>query len=227
AGGGVPAPWLNQDVGSTGQLGSASYASGSFTVKGAGADIWGSIDAFQYVYQGLAGDGEIVARVTAITNTNTFAKAGIMIRESLAASAAHVILNLKPDGGIEFMTRPTPGAGTNWITGATQAPPTWLKLSRSGSTISAFVSADGSNWRTVGSTTLSIAANAVVGLVVTSHDTTTLNTSTFDNVSVSGSSTPVPPGPPATPTPANGATVASTGPALTWTSSGATSYDVQ
>jgi acid phosphatase len=44
-------PWLNQDVGVTGQAGSASFASGTFTVSGSGADIWGTSDAFQFVYQ--------------------------------------------------------------------------------------------------------------------------------------------------------------------------------
>src|SRR5439155_15411492 len=81
---------------------------------------------------------------------------------------------------------------------------------------------------TVGSTTLSVASNAVIGLVVTSHDATALNASTFDNVAVSSLATPPqPPGTPASPNPAPGATGISTTPTLTWTASGATSYDVR
>jgi hypothetical protein len=36
---------------------------GTFTVAGAGADIWGVADAFAYVSQPIAGDIQIVARV--------------------------------------------------------------------------------------------------------------------------------------------------------------------
>jgi regulation of enolase protein 1 (concanavalin A-like superfamily) len=224
--GGLPAPWLNQDIGNTGQTGSASYASGTFTVQGAGADIWGTSDAFQFVYQGIAGDAEIVARVASIQNTNTYAKAGVMIRESLAANAVHVMLDLNPTGNVEFETRQATGGTTSWLSGATQAGPAWLKLTRSGSTIVGSVSADGSNWRAVGSTTLSIATNAIVGLVLSSHDTTVLNTSTFDSVSVNVGVPPAPPGMPAAPNPGDGAAGVSNNPTLTWSSSGATSYDV-
>jgi phosphatidylserine/phosphatidylglycerophosphate/cardiolipin synthase-like enzyme len=224
--GGVPPPWTNTDVGSTGLAGSASYnaATGTFTVRGAGADVWGTSDSFQYVYQPLNGDGEIVARVTSITNTGANAKAGLMVRESLSSNAAHVILDLEPTNDIEFMTRPSTGAATSWLSGAVQAPPTWLKLTRAGSTLTGSASADGATWKTVGTTTLSIGAAAYVGLVVTSHNTSVLNTATFDNVSLSTAS--VPPAAPSAPNPADAATGVGSSPTLTWTAAGATSYDV-
>jgi regulation of enolase protein 1 (concanavalin A-like superfamily) len=200
---------MSQDVGSTGLPGGASFASGTFTVRGAGADLWDTTDGFQYVYQTLSGNGQIIARVTGIASSNSFAKAGVMIRASLAANAAHVILDLRPTTDIEFMTRPGTGAATAWLAGEIQAPPAWLKLVRSGPTITGSVSANGTTWRTVGSTTLTIPANALVGLIVTSHDTTTLSTATFDNVAVTagpaapmlttGAATPPAATPPATP----------------------------
>ena len=42
--------------------------------------------------QPLSGNGEIVARVTSIQNTNAYAKAGVMIRGALTAGSAHVIM---------------------------------------------------------------------------------------------------------------------------------------
>ena len=48
---GLPSPWADADIGATGATGSTDYADGVFTVKGAGADIWGNADAFHYVYQ--------------------------------------------------------------------------------------------------------------------------------------------------------------------------------
>jgi PLD-like domain len=196
-GGGLPSPWTNQDVGSTGRTGSASFASGTFTVSGAGANIWGTSDAFQYVSQSVNGDAQIVARVASIQNTNTFAKAGVMLRQSTAANAAHVILDVRPDGSIEFMTRSSTGGDTTYLAGAFQPAPAWLRLSRSGSTVTGSVSANGASWTTVGSITTAISSNATIGLAVTSIDTTTLNTSTFDNVTVGAG--PPPPPPPAAP----------------------------
>jgi phosphatidylserine/phosphatidylglycerophosphate/cardiolipin synthase-like enzyme/regulation of enolase protein 1 (concanavalin A-like superfamily) len=198
-GGALPTPWLTQDVGAVGTPGSASYSNGTFTVQGAGADIWGTADAFRYVYQSVNGDTEIVARVGSVQNTNPYAKAGVMLRSGLTASAAHVILDVRPDGWVEFMTRSSSGGATSYLSGASQPPPAWLKLSRSGNTVTASVSSNGSTWAVVGTTSVSFAASAYMGLVVNSHNTATLNTSTFDNVSVSAGSTPPPPPPPPPP----------------------------
>ena len=199
--GGVPAPWTMQDVGAVGLAGSATYAAPAFTVNGAGADIWGSADAFRYVYQTLSGDGHIIARVVSMQNTNSFAKAGVMLRESVAAGAAHVVLDVRPDGSVEFMTRPSAGGATTYLAGALQTAPTWLKLARSGVTVTAYVSSNGSTWTTLGSTPLSIATTATLGLIVSSHDPSTSNTSTFDNVAVASTTATTPTPPPASPLP--------------------------
>ncbi|MGE5357495.1 MAG: phospholipase D-like domain-containing protein [Bacteroidales bacterium] len=189
---GLPSPWQNGDVGTVGQTGSASYSNGVFTVSGAGSDIWGTSDSFQFVDQPISGDAQIVARVTSETNTSTYAKAGVMLRASTASNAANVILDVSPSGNIEFMVRSSTGASTVWLAGATQSIPAWLKLARSGNTVTGYVSADGNTWTTVGSTTLSIASSALVGMAVTSHNTSLLNTSTFDNVTVTASAAPPP-----------------------------------
>jgi regulation of enolase protein 1 (concanavalin A-like superfamily) len=182
---GLPGPWQAQDVGSVGQSGSSSYSSGVFTVKGAGSDIWGTADAFQFAHQSVNGDGQIVARLASLQNTSANAKAGVMFRGSVAANSAHVILDVNPNGNIEFMSRNSTGGATAWIAGAADPAPVWLKLVRSGSTVTGFVSADGGTWTTVGSTTINLGTVAETGLVVSSHTTAQLNTSTFDQVAVS------------------------------------------
>ena len=45
----LPSGWSTTDIGAVGATGSASYSSGTFTVTGAGADIWNSADAFRFV----------------------------------------------------------------------------------------------------------------------------------------------------------------------------------
>jgi PLD-like domain len=222
----LPAPWQSQDVGATGQTGSSIFGSGTYTIRGAGADIWGTADAFQFGYQPLTGDGQIVARITAVQNTNSLAKAGLMLRESAAANAAHVLIDLRPTGDIEFMSRSTTGGSTTWIAGSTQALPAWLKLVRTGSTVTGFKSADGSTWTQVGTATITLPSTANAGLVVSSHTTSALNTSTFDSVAVTPAGGGSVPGTPTSPSPANSATGVNPSPTLTWSSSGATTYDV-
>jgi regulation of enolase protein 1 (concanavalin A-like superfamily) len=211
AGGSLPTPWVTQDVGATGLAGAASYAAGVFSVSGAGSNIWGSADSFRFVYQSLPGDGEIVARVASVPNTDTFAKAGIMIRQSLAAGASHLLLDVRPNGaGIELLTRSSAGGATSYLGGAAMGAPVWLRLTRTGTTIAAAVSNSGSTWTSVGSATLPTGP-MYIGLVVNSHDTTRLNTSTFDGVTVSGSVTPPPPPPPSLPSPWSNGDVGATG----------------
>src|SRR5262249_17872658 len=101
--------------------------------------------------------------------------------ESAAPNAAHVLLDVNPTGNIEFLMRPSGGAPTTWLSGATQTTPIMLKLQRTGSTITGYISKDGAAWQRVGQTSFS-SGNATLGLAVPSHDPSLINTSTFDQV---------------------------------------------
>src|SRR5580765_2082477 len=98
------------DVGPVGLAGSATVDSnGNWTVSGSGGDIWGTTDAFQFPHQTFGSAGSLTVRVDSLQDTNAFAKAGVMIRASLDPGAAMAILDIKPDGGVEFMTRAVSG----------------------------------------------------------------------------------------------------------------------
>jgi N-acetylneuraminic acid mutarotase len=181
-GGSLPSPWKGQDIGAVGQAGSATHASGVFTIKAAGANIWSSADSFHFVHQPVSGNVELVARVTSLQNTDSHAKAGVMLRESLTASSQHALLDVEPTGRIEFMMRGTAGSTTSLLATTTRTFPVWLKLARSALTLTASVSNDGVTWTQVGSTTSTFPANAFLGLAVTSHNSSTLTTATIDNV---------------------------------------------
>lgn len=133
----LPPGWNDDDIGAVGLAGSASYSSGVFTVRGAGADIWGAADSFNFANQILSGDGQVVVRVASMGNTHTYAKAGVMFRESLTAGSRHVVLDMKPGGGVEFMARSVTGGSTSYIGGGAGR---WLKLVRRGSTFTAYAS---------------------------------------------------------------------------------------
>ena len=63
-------------------------------------------------------------------------------------------------------------------------PPYWLRMTRVGNLFTAYTSSDGVNWTLLGSITVTMGATVDVGLAVTSHNTASLNTSTFQNVSI-------------------------------------------
>ena len=108
----LPSPWVDADIGSPGVAGSASYSSGTFTVNGGGADIWGTNDAFQFVYTYLptSTNCDIRARVVSVQNTSGNAKAAVMIRESLAAGSRQVLADGEYSAGIEFIASPRAAA---------------------------------------------------------------------------------------------------------------------
>ena len=125
------------------------------------------------------------ARVTSMQNTNPNAKAGVMLRESLAPNSAHVVLNIKPNGGIEFMTRSSTGAQTSYLAGTTSGLPVFVGFVRSGSTVIGYVSRNGgASWEEVGRTSFNVGSSVLAGMVVCAVNTSTLNTSTFDTAAV-------------------------------------------
>ena len=106
------------------------------------------------------------ARVTSLDDTDPYAKAGIMIRASTDPSAADVILDVKPDGGIEFMTRSAAGGTTNFLGGATRSFPVQFYLVRTGGTINGYV-IDGTQNTLIGSVSIDLPSGALIGLAVT------------------------------------------------------------
>lgn len=166
----LPHPWQSQDVGSVDVTGTASASAGTFSVSGAGADIWGTADAFHYVWQPLNGDGDVIARVAAIEYVHDWVKAGVMIRHSLAPDSAHALMLVSPGKGLRFQRRVMPGQISASTSGAFATAPMWVKLERRGSLISTFSSPDGVNWALVGSDVFTMGADVHVGLVVSSHD---------------------------------------------------------
>ena len=178
----LPPPWLDADVGAVGAAGVGTYSNGIFTVTASGSDIWFSADQFHFVYRPLAGDGQITARVNSVPTTDAWAKAGVMIRETLAPGSAHGMMIVSRSSGTAFQWRPSTGAATNHLAGPAVTAPYWVRLVRSGSLVSAYTSANGTAWTLLGSSSIPMAANVFVGLPVTSHNNQLIGNATLDNV---------------------------------------------
>jgi RHS repeat-associated protein len=183
----LPTGWLDQDVGSVGSAGSATYANGVFTITGSGTGIFSNADGMHFAYIPVSGNGSIIARVVSEQGAYN-PQPGVMIRESLDANSANAFagpVGSNQDAYVEFYDRPTPGAYTNQQS-ASQAVvlPYWVKLTLSGTTFSAYEAPDGINWTQVAtSQTITMSQNVFVGLAVSDEDNNGTSTATFDNVS--------------------------------------------
>jgi regulation of enolase protein 1 (concanavalin A-like superfamily) len=174
--------WLNQDIGAVGLPGSTSLSNGVFTLTGAGADIWGTADAFHFTYQRLTGDGEITARVTSVSATNVWHKVGVMIRNDLTPGSAHGLMLVSSGKGVAFQRRVTAGDVSTNTAGPLLAAPRWVRIARAGNVITASYSDDGTTWQVVGSDTIPMGPTVYIGLANSSHTTTALGTATVDSV---------------------------------------------
>ena len=180
----LPSGWQSRDIGAVGIAGSASASGGSFTVRGAGADVWGTSDAFHFAYRSLSGDGTITARVASMSGSQAWTKVGVMIRASTSASAAHAFMLVSTGKGLAFQRRTTNGGLTAHTAGGAGTAPRWVRLTRTGSRITAYVSSTGTSWTAIGSATFSMPSSVLVGLAVSSHTTSALARGVFDNVRV-------------------------------------------
>ncbi len=169
-----------QDIGVVGIAGSTSFelGSGVFTIVAGGVDLWGTADGFHYVWHQASGDFTIVTQLDSLSNPHAYAKAGIMIRESLSADSIHATANLNPTGSANFLYRSATG-GVTAADSASVTAPAWLKLDRLGSLVTASYSSDGSNWTQIGQQILGFSENVYVGLAATAHTTSDSITAVF------------------------------------------------
>ena len=187
----LPAGWRGQDVGSVGIPGSATFLDGTFTLKGSGADIWETADGCHFISQSLSGDFVITARLASMANTDYWAKAGLMVRESYATGSRNVSLLVTPEGGgTRQQWRSSTGGSTSDHQLSGSNAPLWLRIVRSGNTFTGWQSDDGLTWSNTHAVTLGMTSAVLLGLTVTSHQNNALNTAVFDHVNVTG----LPPG---------------------------------
>jgi regulation of enolase protein 1 (concanavalin A-like superfamily)/HKD family nuclease len=178
----LPSPWQHADIGAVPIAGSVQYSNGTFSVTASGADIWGTADAFHFVYQQMSGDFTFQARVASVQQAATWSKAGVMIRETLSASSKHAFALVSAAKGVALQWRPTTAGDSLNKTGSLSAPPRWIRLQRSGSTFTASESSTGSTWTTIGTASISMASTVYVGLAATSHSTSATTTAVLDHV---------------------------------------------
>ena len=154
-------------------------------------------DSFYFAHRPLAGDGSVTARMTALTrpggmgpaHLQPWSKAGIIIKASTRPGSAYAAVLVTPGHGVRMQDDYTgdiagrPGA-------VSPAAPRWLRLTRSGDTITGYDSADGRHWTTVGTVRLAgLPATAQAGLFATTPGTSTSTSQSITGSSASGALT--------------------------------------
>jgi hypothetical protein len=180
--------WFRGYPGSVGSF--VEAPAGTYTMTASGTDITGLSDEFHYAYKMLTGVGSIQARVLSMDNTNSWAKAGVMIRETLDPDSSHAMAFVTPAQGVVFEYRPS--AGGNNVGNAGEGPevtaPYWVKIERDiAGYFTASSSADGSAWTPMGEpANMAMGSNVYIGLALTSHNTALTCQAVFSDVTTTG-----------------------------------------
>jgi hypothetical protein len=163
---------------------------GTYTMTGSGTDIWGTTDEFHFAYKKLNGPGSIVAKVESVEETDTWAKAGVMIRNNLNPDSSNVSFFITPAEGVTFQYRTIANTESTATTEVDITAPQWVKVEYDISgTFTASYSANGSTWTRVGSQIVPMGATVYVGLALTSHDADAMCEARFSNVTINGNVT--------------------------------------
>jgi hypothetical protein len=128
------------------------------------------------------GNCTITARVRSIQNTNAWAKAGVMFRETMNGPSRHVDMIVSPSKGAAMQYRAATGGASAQAGAIAGAAPGWVRLTRVGNVFTGYWSADGMTFTAVGTATVAMSDGLFVGLAATSHDPATAATGTFDNI---------------------------------------------
>ncbi len=173
---------------------------GTYTMTASGADIWNQADEFRYAWKQLSGDGTISAQVLSVQNTHPWAKAGVMIRETLDPGSEFAFVCVTPGNGLRFQARLTTGANATSDTGV-ETPeqtvitaPYWVKLERDAAgNFNGYYSSDGVSWQAMSwnPQRISMPTNVYIGLALTSHSSGVTGTAEFSNVQTTGTVTPM------------------------------------
>ncbi|MCU0772504.1 MAG: MBG domain-containing protein [Verrucomicrobia bacterium] len=200
---GLPANWHAADFGQFTTSGTAAYNSTNdiWTIQGAGLATSATHATLaqsgrRFVYQTVAGNGEIRARLVSTSGDN---QVGLMIADDQGPITE--FLWVQPTGSVlstgerwDYHASPQ-GYGS----AGAKTVPIWLRLTRTNSVLSAYTSTDGVTWTQKASVDFydqtdvsycsqsTLDTNMHFGMFVNSGSATTLATATFSNVVVGGS----------------------------------------
>jgi hypothetical protein len=167
--------------------GSASFdaSRGSYSLTASGENVWGTADAFYFVWKKFSGDAALTADIAFPTTTgNPHKKAMLMIRQSLDADSPYVDAALHLAGLTSLQWRAEKGGATHEV-GTDAASPTRLRLEKHGSDFFLYWARAGEDLHFGGgSMRLTLTEPFYIGLGLSAHDRDAIETAVFSNVSI-------------------------------------------
>ncbi|MCC5789030.1 MAG: hypothetical protein JJT75_05305, partial [Opitutales bacterium] len=134
-----------------------------------------------YVWREVSGDTSMEVLVHAQENTATYAKSGLMIRQSLDRNSPHGMVVVSPEGRrIAFQYREEEGGSMSSSGSDDYDFPVWLRLRVEGGMVSAARSDDREEWEELGEAEIPLRETFYFGLVVCSNIRGTLNRTEFE-----------------------------------------------
>ncbi len=188
--------WAMKQVGNT-SVAAVTETGGQLRVTNRGADLWTTDDDYTFVQQGpFTGDFTITSQVVSLTNTDVWAKAGVLILDddpTVTNRPKYAGMVVTPGNNFSLQTRYTDGSTATGdygsSTGGTSTGSGWVRVVRTGSTVEGFYSTNGTNWTSIGTDTVSFVGDVYAGVWTTSHDAAATATAVFDNFTTSGLTT--------------------------------------
>lgn len=179
----LPVAWQRTLVGGGASTAAASFQDGVLRVDGAGRDIGGASDGFQFVHQPLTGDGRVQTQIQRLNEDHPTLRAGVMIRSTTNASSPFVSVLYVPNQGVKMVWRDETGENATSTDALDVAAPVWLRLTRQGDEFVGEYSSDGETWTEIERHTAALDAGARIGLVVAARGTADARVF-FDNVAL-------------------------------------------
>lgn len=187
-GAGLGSSWHYGEINMSSGSGVAELNNGTMNVKIAAGDIWGRSDNFGLVYRRLDGDGQITARVVSQSSTNDWAKAGVMMRDSLQPGSKHSYAFVTPVKGINNTWRGSDGGTTGRRAVDGLKAPYWLRLERKGSVFTSYYSSDGKTWNFLKSNFITMNQRIYMGFATTSNNAKAFADVSYDSITYTGTS---------------------------------------
>ncbi|MGD0778345.1 MAG: hypothetical protein ABSC05_36655 [Candidatus Solibacter sp.] len=180
------------DVGTVLHSGSVEYdaARKSYRITASGENLWGTADAFHFVWMQVSGDGWITAEIAFPTTTgDPHKKAVLMARQSLDADAAYADVAVHGVGLTSLQSREAKGSATHEVQSNLSGPKR-VRLMRVGDTFYMFVAAEGEELHLAGgSMKVPLTDPFYVGIGVSAHNKDATETAVFRNVEVTPATT--------------------------------------
>ena len=172
------------DIGTNPKPGSATFdaAAGHYRITGGGANIWGTEDAFHFVWSRVSGDVTLSADIAFEgQGVDSHRKAVLMVRQDLTPGSAYADIAVHGDGLTSLQYRAAAGGPTAEMRSDVKAP-TRLRLERRGNRITVFAGTPGADLKATGPQAMTFTDPVYVGIGVSSHNADVLETAVFRNV---------------------------------------------